>query len=233
MDNPWLRQIEPSCGSEEAMIFMTGYCTEENCELYHHRHWIRNLREAGWRGAIYYLWWDSSSSQISKSITREQSPLGNLVHWDKHKRRARCVGERYLENLIYCYVKEASVSLIGHSLGARIIFFGTRNWSKDSPHVLKNVFLMGGAVPKSRDWDGVASKLNGKLFNIYNSRDSTLKLGYRTSSLGLNPCGLKPIDKYHPRISNFDVTSWVGKSHDLEEYLNALPKLAQRGAIEF
>lgn len=233
MDNPWLRQIELSCGLEEAIVFMTGYCTEENCEPYHHHHWIRNLREAGWRGAIYYLWWDSSSSQISKSITWGQSPLGNLVHWDKHKRRARCVGESYLEKLTYCYVKETSVSLIGHSLGARIIFFGIQNWSIGSPHLLKNVFLMGGAIPKGRDWEGVASRLNGQLFNIYNLCDPILKKIYKASSLGLNPCGLKPIEKRHSRINNLDVTSLVGKSHDLEKYLNVLPKLAQQGAIEF
>jgi hypothetical protein len=110
MDNPWLRQIEPSCGLEEAIVFMTGYCTEENCEPYHHQHWIKNLREADWRGAVYYLWWDS---------------------------------------------------------------------------------------------------------------------------LGLNPCGLKPIEKVHSKINNLDVTSFVGKSHDLEKYLNVLPKLAQQRAIEF
>jgi hypothetical protein len=51
--------------------------------------------------------------------------------------------------------------------------------------------------------------------------------------LGLNSCGLKPIEKYHPKINNLDATSLVGKSHDLEEYLSALPKLAQEKKINF
>lgn len=232
MDNPWLRQIEPSRSSEEAIIFMTGYCTEEDCEPYHHRHWIKNLREAGWRGAMYYLWWDSSNPRNSKSVMW-QTPLGNLAHWNKHKGRAKCVGKYYLESIVSSQVKETSVSLIGHSLGVRVIFFGIQNWSNRSSHLLKDVFLLGGAVPKNRDWAGVASRLSGELFNIYNSCDPVLKEVYRVTSLGLNPCGLRPIEKWHSKISNLDVTSWVGKSHSLEKYLNTLPKLAQQGDIEF
>jgi len=45
------------------IIFMTGYCTEEDCQFYHHQPWIRNLHQAGWQGAIYDLWWDSSNSR--------------------------------------------------------------------------------------------------------------------------------------------------------------------------
>lgn len=171
------------------------------------------------------------SSELKGS--KVANPLGNLAHWDKHKHRAKRVGKYYLERIVSDQVKESSVSLIGHSLGVRVIFFGTQNWSHRSSHTLQNVFLLGGALPKNRDWERVASRLNGRLFNVYNSHDPVLNGLYRFTSLGLNPCGLKPIEKYHPKINNLDATSLVGKSHGLEEYLSALPKLAQEKKISF
>lgn len=230
MDKPWLSQIEPSLGLQEALVFMTGYCTEEHWEPSHHRHWVSNLREAGWRGSIYYLWWDSSNNRNFYS-TIGQLGVGVIAHWDKHKRRARRVGEDYLENLISRQVNETTISLVGHSLGARVIFFAASNWSIWSSHKLKNVFLLGGAIPKNRNWEKVASRLSGKVFNIYNSRDTTLNFSYRASSLGLFPCGLMPIDSGNFRINNVDVTSLVGKSHDAEIYLKTLPHLVNQGLI--
>lgn len=230
MDKPWISQIEPSLGLQEAIVFITGYCTEEHCEPYHHRHWVSNLREAGWRGSIYHLWWDSSNNRNFYS-TIGQLGVGAFAHWDKHKRRARRVGEDYLENLISRQVNETTISLIGHSLGARVIFFAGSNWSTWSSHRLKNVFLLGGAIPKNRNWEKVASSLSGKVFNIYNSLDTTLRGLYRVSSFGLFPCGLMSIDSIDSRINNVDVTSLVGNSHSLERYLNTLPNLVKQGLI--
>jgi hypothetical protein len=230
MENPQLHKVEASLGSEEAMIFMMGYCTEKSCTLSHIQPWIENLREAGWRGAIYYMWWDSSNFRHVSSVA---PLLGHLMHWEKHKRRAKCAGEYYLESMISSQVKETSVSLIAHSLGARVIFFGTQNWSSTPSHLLNNIFVLGGAVPSNRDWERVASRLEGKLFNVYNACDPILESFYKISSLGLTPCGLRPIKQSHPKIDNFDATSLVGKSHDSEKYLNVLPKLCQQRNISF
>jgi pimeloyl-ACP methyl ester carboxylesterase len=122
--------------------------------------------------------------------------------------------------------------LIGHSLGARVIFFAGENWPAHSIQKLKNVLLLGGAIPKSRDWSRVASNLSGNLFNIYNSSDLILKNLFRASSLGLFPCGLREIESRHSRIYNFNVTASLGESHDHAKYLGALVELSGNGVID-
>jgi len=231
MDTPWIKQIAPSNGEAKAIVIVTGFLTENATKPYHHRPWIKILRKAGWDGSVYYFWWDSSNKSNSNSVLW-QGP-GYFNYWEKHKRRAKYSGRYYLEKLISKNLNEDSVSLIGHSLGARVLFFGLRDWSSSSRLKPESVFLLGGAVPKNRKWFQVAKKLKGRLFNIYNDEDKVLKIEYRISSFGLDPCGLRPITQKHPRIVNINVSRMLGSSHDFERYMKTFPTLIQHHKLLF
>jgi hypothetical protein len=228
MDTPWIKQIAVSNGSTEAMVFVSGFTTENNLGSRYYGPWVRCLREAGWNGSVFHFWWDSSNKVNAAMVTYGQLGIGVIPYWEKHKRRAKYSGRDYLEKLVTSNLYEESVSFIGHSLGARVLFFGLRDWGKKSLPVPKNVFLLGGAIPKNRKWSQVAEKIKGTLFNLYNPGDTTLKIQYRVSSLGLYPCGLMPIKDDHPKISNIDVSQWIGKSHKFENYLETFPTLIQQ-----
>lgn len=233
MDTPWIRQIAASHGPSEAMIVVSGFGTENKTGSDDYQIWIDGLREAGWKGSIYFFWWDSSSKENSKAVLFGQVGVGYIPYWEKHKRRAKRSGRDYLERLVHNEVHESSVSFMGHSLGARVLFFGLRNWSRQSSQKPKNLYLLGGAIPKNRNWSQLANTAKCKIVNIYNSNDVMLSTLYKVSSLGLHPCGLWPIEARGSEIFNIDVTSWISNSHCLEKYLSTLLMLANQGKIRF
>ena len=89
--------------------------------------------------------WDSSNKSNSNSVLW-QGP-GYFTYWEKHKRRAKYSGRYYLEKLISKNLNEDSVSLIGHSLGARVLFFGLRDWSSSSRLKPESVFFVRWCCP--------------------------------------------------------------------------------------
>lgn len=221
MDTPYLVHVALPEGVSEAIIFIQGYGAKNSNSLKVYQLWTSALRSAGWKGSIYHLWWDAAklSNQIGTAL---RGGVGSMVHFGKHKIRARNVGKNYFPRILSDEISEMSFSLIAHSLGARVAYFIGRECSKITSN-LKDMILLGGAIPKRRDWDRVAANVNGKLINVYNSNDLTLKTLFRASSLGLYPCGLKPIEDFHPRIVNIDATSLIGTSkHSSKHYLSVL-----------
>ena len=152
MDKPWIEKVSPSLGINEALVFVNGYLTENCTEPYHHNDLMESLRQSGYKGAIYYLWWDSSNKQkLYGAIS--QFGIGVLPHFEKHKKRAKRVGKFSFKNLIRLEVLESEVSLIGHSLGARVIYYCGINWSSHHSRKLKSVFLLGGAIARNAKWE--------------------------------------------------------------------------------
>jgi hypothetical protein len=150
MDKPWIKQIAASNGLREALVLITGFTTENNQGHHYYQSWVEILRGAGWNGSIFHFWWDSSNKHNAARVKYGQLGIGLIPYWEKHKRRAKRSGKYYLENLVTSNLYEESVSFIGHSLGARVLFFALRHWKGNSLPVPKNVFLLGGAIPKNR-----------------------------------------------------------------------------------
>lgn len=214
MDKPYLALIDQCQSSSEALIVIRGYFCEDNFTT-KEQLWIDRIRKAGWKGSIYHLWWESSSD----------SPWNKTrlhLRWDQVKSRAKKVGRDYLFNLVST-IPEKSISLIGYSLGVRVIYYGIQSWSNSSK-ILKSTILLGGAVRRNKDWGIIASKLDGKLINVYNSDDKALKTYFKIGEFYLkSPCGLKPIKDVHPKIINVDATFLIGtSSHGEKHYLDFL-----------
>lgn len=228
MQKPYLQRIVN--GKDKAMIFLNGYQMkyEKNSAL-----WADKLRQANWHGAIYQLWWDSGSYYGMKNM----SPLGNIPilnskyihlypHWQVILKRAKNTGLTYFSSLISC-IPETQISLIGYSLGCRVIHYGMLNYKPDSKiHSLENIYLLAGAIRTIR-WDEIADKISGKVHNFYNKKDFVLRDYFSIKGTYVyKPCGLSPIKSQHHGIRNVNITNIVNtQKHELLISLNTLAKL--------
>ena len=247
MKNPKLILIEESMGVDEALVLIRGYLSERKREPEDNAHWQRSLREAGWRGSIYHLWWDASSStsfflNALLIITRFPMPpfhrvlqiLGRagisatalLFHWRKVKRRAKRVGQNHLSELLDL-IPERRVTIMGFSLGALIVYYGLKNMGNRESQVINNVIFLGGAVARdeSKGWNKAIEQLEGKIINVFNGRDYILRYLFRMAQVNpKSPCGLKPITLSHPNIINIDATQDMSASPGNHwEHARALP----------
>lgn len=104
------------------------------------------------------------------------------------------------------------VSLIGFSLGARVIFFCLEELAgrKNTDGIIENVVLLGAPVSASTDrFQKIMSVVNGRLINGYCRDDWLLKFLYRTSTATLRIAGLQEINIKHDRMKNVDLTDLV------------------------
>lgn len=230
MENPVIRKIQSSQGSNEALVFFNGYQmkNDDKAPL-----WCHYLRQAGWQGAIYQFWWDSGSPFGRKY---KMSPLGNIPvvnelvhsypHWKLVLKRAEITGLHYFPRIL-SELPEPSISCIGYSLGCRVIYYGLQS-SKFSlmQSPVKNVILLAGAI-RVIGWENSAEKIRGKIFNCYNEKDSILNNEFRHWGFYEHkPCGVIPIRSKHKKIINLNITKLMNShSHDLKKYLKILPEL--------
>ncbi|XP_040921184.1 transmembrane and coiled-coil domain-containing protein 4 [Toxotes jaculatrix] len=107
------------------------------------------------------------------------------------------------------------VSLIGFSLGARVIYYCLQELANDqgSEGVVEDVVLLGAPVDGSeKAWERMARVVAGKIVNGYCRGDWLLGFLYRSSAAQLSVAGLQPINIQDQRIINVDLSSVV-KGH--------------------
>ncbi|KAK7884819.1 hypothetical protein WMY93_027942 [Mugilogobius chulae] len=107
------------------------------------------------------------------------------------------------------------VSLIGFSLGARVIYFCLQELAneKGSEGVVEDVVLLGAPVEGSeKAWKKMTRVVAGKIVNGYCRGDWLLGFLYRSSAAQLSVAGLQPINVQDRRIINVDLSSVV-KGH--------------------
>lgn len=105
--------------------------------------------------------------------------------------------------------------LLGHSLGARVVYFALQALAESGrkPRI-SEAHLLGGAVDCSNTtWSGVSASAQGKIFNYHCRHDDVLGILYRTASLFCSePIGITPINDSSGKIVNVDVSAVV-KGH--------------------
>uniref|UniRef100_A0A3Q2ZVJ7 Transmembrane and coiled-coil domains 4 n=1 Tax=Kryptolebias marmoratus TaxID=37003 RepID=A0A3Q2ZVJ7_KRYMA len=107
------------------------------------------------------------------------------------------------------------VSLIGFSLGARVIYYCLQELASDkgSEGVVEDVVLLGAPVDGSeKSWKKMARVVAGRIVNGYCRGDWLLGYLYRSSAAQLSVAGLQPINIQDRRIINVDLSSVV-KGH--------------------
>ena len=176
---------------EEITIFVHGYNSSSQ-KLYDNL--IYCILSANLSGRVYLYAWKSgnfnvpASSTIAKVLyylvkSRKVNPyhlLADVVihaaHFKWFESRARKYGEEFSRHIEPLRTRFGyRINLIGHSLGALLIYSmltAPRNWRGFN---ISDVIMMGGAVDASAgDWDKVLESISGRLYNVWSRKDRTL-----------------------------------------------------------
>lgn len=126
------------------------------------------------------------------------------------KDRAEKAGEVLADALINKAQGERPVTLIGYSLGARLIYACLRSLAKRRAFgLIESVVMMGAPTPSdANDWRILRSVVSGRLVNVYSENDYVLAFMYRTSSVQYGIAGLQKVQGV-AGVENFDVSQDV------------------------
>ncbi|MDT0691581.1 DUF726 domain-containing protein [Salegentibacter sp. F188] len=124
--------------------------------------------------------------------------------WHSAVRNSKQAGKKLANTFLACPDKE--FILIGHSLGARVIFNCLEHIKRSGEETcIKEVHLLGGAVnSRKAKWNKTESTVKDKVYNYYSGNDSILKICYSAAMIDRYPIGLQSIDL--PYFENIDST---------------------------
>ncbi|CCX32946.1 Similar to Uncharacterized membrane protein C6F6.13c; acc. no. Q9US10 [Pyronema omphalodes CBS 100304] len=111
------------------------------------------------------------------------------------KQRSEKAGLILADAIINKTQGERPVTLVGYSLGARVVYFCLLELAQRGAYgLVENVVLMGAAVPANKEsWKTIRSVVAGRVVNVYSEQDYVLAFLYRTSSIQLGVAGLQEI----------------------------------------
>ncbi|KAF6839895.1 duf726 domain protein [Colletotrichum plurivorum] len=144
--------------------------------------------------------------------------------WSVSQDRAWAAGLILADSLIDRNLGTRPVTLVGYSLGSRVIFSCLLELARKGAYgLVQNVYLFGSPLIVKKDEYLLArTVVPGRFVNGYSSNDWILAYLFRLTSGGPRQvAGLAPIQGL-PWIENFDVTEFV-KGH--MEYRKAMPRL--------
>ncbi|KAF2277551.1 DUF726-domain-containing protein, partial [Westerdykella ornata] len=133
--------------------------------------------------------------------------------------RADKAGKVMARALIDKVQGQRPVTLIGYSVGARVIYSCLKELAEQ--HVfglVESVVLMGAPVPSdSFAWRQIRSVVAGRVVNVYSTEDYILGFLYRSTKLQMGVAGLQDVKDVHG-IESFDMSKLVS-GHDKYRYL--------------
>ena len=117
-----------------------------------------------------------------KSCTFSEVCWGGTVAWYEAVENTEKVSKELVSNIeqIYKENPNSKIVLMGHSLGARIIYHTLIKLAKLSMQV-EQIYMFGGAVASQNNvsWLSALSAVNESVYNFYSNNDTTLKLLYQ------------------------------------------------------
>ncbi|OIT33269.1 PREDICTED: transmembrane and coiled-coil domain-containing protein 4-like isoform X1 [Nicotiana attenuata] len=102
------------------------------------------------------------------------------------------------------------VTLVGFSLGARVIFkcLQILAESETNSGLVERVVLLGAPIAiKDMNWEAARKVVSGRFVNAYSTNDWMLGIAFRASLLTRGLAGIQPVDV--PGIENVDVTELI------------------------
>ncbi|UNI14729.1 hypothetical protein JDV02_001330 [Purpureocillium takamizusanense] len=147
--------------------------------------------------------------------------------WAVSLDRATSAGLILADSLIERSLGTRPITLVGYSLGARVIFSCLQELAKKGAHgLIQNVYLFGSPVVVKRDeYLRAKTVVTGRFVNGYNRNDWILGYLFRLTNGGIRRvAGLAPIEDC-PWVENMDVTEQV-PGH--MEYRTAMPTLLKK-----
>lgn len=167
---------------------------------------------------VYAALWPASL--LTGSVTSIDNPF------QRARNRADKAGKVLADALIARVQGERPVTLIGYSLGARVVGSCLRELAERREFgLIDSVVLVGSPLPSGREyWATMRCVVAGKMFNVYSEHDSVLGYLYRASSAQLGVAGLQAIQGVEG-VENLDLSEWV--SGHLR-YPGLMPKILAR-----
>ncbi|RMX90634.1 hypothetical protein D0868_14464 [Hortaea werneckii] len=166
--------------------------------------------------------WGYAKSEIIKhtvvaSLTAGLWPLALLKvsriidnPWSVANYRATKAGEVLADALINKAQGERPVTLVGYSLGAKVIFTCLQRLAERKAFgLVESAILIGAPTPSTAaDWRMIRSVVSGRVVNVFSVKDYILAFLYRSSSIQLGVAGLQPVENVKG-VENVDVSDMV------------------------
>jgi len=149
--------------------------------------------------------------------------LGYLIDnpWSNALDRAYHAGTVMADILMKRHLGVRPISLIGFSLGARVIFYCLAELAKHKAYgIVQDVVLLGGTITApNRTWLEVRSVVAGRFVNGYARSDWVLNYLFRAASGGAHTvAGLRPVENV-PGLENVDVTDKIAGHTSYRTYM--------------
>lgn len=130
--------------------------------------------------------------------------------WSVGSYRAQKAGEVLADALINKAQGERPVTLIGYSLGAKVIFTCMERLAERKAFgLIENVILMGTPSPSTAaEWRMIRTVVSGRVVNVYSTKDYILAFLHRSSSMKYGVAGLQAVENV-AGVENFDVSDTV------------------------
>ncbi|XP_073937265.1 transmembrane and coiled-coil domain-containing protein 4 isoform X5 [Castor canadensis] len=169
-------------------------------------------------GIVAALTWPASLLSVANII---DNPWGVCLH------RSAEVGKHLAHILLSRQQGRRPVTLIGFSLGARVIYFCLQEMSqeKDCQGIIEDVVLLGAPVEGDpKHWEPFRKVVSGRIVNGYCRGDWLLSFVYRTSSVQFRVAGLQPVLLQDRRMENVDLSSMVSGHLDYAKQMDVILK---------
>uniref|UniRef100_A0A2K6H0N4 Transmembrane and coiled-coil domains 4 n=1 Tax=Propithecus coquereli TaxID=379532 RepID=A0A2K6H0N4_PROCO len=169
-------------------------------------------------GIVAALTWPASLLAVANVI---DNPWGVCLY------RSAEVGKHLAHVLLSRQQGRRPVTLIGFSLGARVIYFCLQEMAqeKDCQGIIEDVVLLGAPVEgEAKHWEPFRKVVSGRIINGYCRGDRLLSFVYRTASVQLHVAGLQPVLLQDRRVENVDLSSVVSGHLDYAKQMDAVLK---------
>jgi hypothetical protein len=126
------------------------------------------------------------------------------------RNRSEKAGEVLADALINKAQGERPVTLVGYSLGSRVIYSCLKSLAERQAFgLVESVVFIGSPVPStSSHWRVMRSVVSGKIINVYSENDYILAFLYRATSIQFGVAGLQKITDVQG-IENLDLSKEV------------------------
>ncbi|ODV88995.1 hypothetical protein CANCADRAFT_132607 [Tortispora caseinolytica NRRL Y-17796] len=144
--------------------------------------------------------------------------------WNIAADRARKAGLALADTLRNHIHGHRPVTLIGYSLGARVIYYCLLDLVRTkSLGIVENAVLIGAPTPTNKEsWALMRSITAGRLVNVYIRSDFVLQYIYRAQHLEMNVAGLCPVSMDVDNVENFDVSDLVSGHLEYADHLGEI-----------
>ena len=237
-----IRSVKPG-GRGQGIILVHGFTNNLDKKI-DYSSWARSIREAGWNGSIWGLWWNAGEpwwgfgdSLITGAIppTMYVFPPSSLLgviyagyrisrikgNWDNSKNEANLIGALFGKYLLHNrppWTKK-NLILMGFSLGARTVCKALETGGLSKKFIADEVYLYGGAFSIRAPWSSIARGVRNVLHNHFSIHDQILKFIYPIAEKNYHkkPIGRYQINSRQRKIKNWDVSEYIANHGDYEK----------------